>query len=286
MLLIAYKPSCAMYGAIFKIARFVSVTTLPAFGSYTAYNKYKDNQKEVMELEPVTEDAVIDWFDAEKKKLNISDIKLLKGKRWASCNYGKTGYIEAPSDHIIQLNAALINKSINNEITADQDNAKIARERMVLWHEFGHIAHKDYQNGTYALVAIPMAVEALSFGVTSAFRKLCNIQEPKTLAKTVLRSSAAIGSIIPKAFISIVSTMLLHRYHESRADKFACEHAESRLELEEFAKWHEKRESPYATGSRNDIRFAEFEKDPSHPAPVDRKEMVEAYIDQWDAAHK
>src|SRR5260221_13762958 len=100
-----------------------------------------------------------------------------------------------------------------------------------------------------------MAVEALSFGATLAFRKLCNIQEPKTLVKTILRSSVAIGSIVPKAFMSVISSILLHRYHESRADKFACEHAESRLELEEFAKWHKENESPYATGNRKDIRW-------------------------------
>jgi hypothetical protein len=288
MLLMIYKPSYAMYGAMFNVARFVGVTTLPVFGSYTAYNRHKDNQKKLKELKPVTENAVKDWFTEEKKKLNmlnVESVSLFEDQAWASGSYGKTGYITAPSNNIIKLNEALTNKSVNNETIAAQDNSEIARNAMLLKHELAHIINKDFQNGTYALVAIPLVVEALSFGTTSVFRKLCNIEEPKTLIKTMLRSSAALGSIVPKSLLSAALLIPFWRYREKRCDKFACEHAESRLELEEFAKWHKKNESPYATGNRRDIRFAEFEKDPVHPAPVDRKEMVEAYIAKWDAAH-
>lgn len=289
ILLMTYKPSCAMYGTIFKVAQFVGVTTVPAFGSYTAYNRHKDNQKKLKDLKPVTENAVKDWFTEENKKLNMLDVEsvsLLADQAWASASYGKIGYVTVPSNNMIKLNEALINKSMNNEITAAQDNSEKARNTMSLKHELAHVIYKDFQHGAYALVAIPLAVEAVSFGATSVFRKLCNIEEPKTLIKTMLRSSAALGSIVPKSLLSAALLISFWRYREKRCDKFACEHAESRLELEEFAKWHKENESPHATGNRRDIRLAEFEKDPVHPAPVDRKEMVEEYIAQWDAAHK
>jgi hypothetical protein len=285
MFLVVYMPSYTMHGTIFKLARFVGVTTAPAFGLYTACNKYKGNQEEVEALKPVTEDAVKNWFIEEKQKLNISNVKLIEGKNWTSYNDGKTGYVEIPSDDITKLNEALINKSVNNKTTMLKDNSEIARDVMFLKHEFAHIINKDSQYRTCSVVAIPLAIEALSFGAISAVRKLCNIQEPKTLTKTILRSSVAIGSIVPKGLLSLASVLFLWRSHETRCDKFACEHAESRLELEEFAKWHKNNESLYATGSRNDIRFAEFEKDPTHPAPVDRREMVETYIAQWDTTH-
>lgn len=288
--LVGFMPSHAMYGAIFNIARLVGTTTLPVVGSYTAYNRYTDSQKQLAEFKPVTENAVNNWFVKQKNKLNISNVELVSSlinKPWASCSYGKTGHVAAPSGDIVTLNEALINKSINNETTTTKDNSEIALKKMFLTHEFSHIINKDFQNRTYALVAIPVAVEALSFGATSAFRKLCGIQTPKTFTKTMLRSSLAIGSVVPKALLSTVSLIALCRYHETRCDKFACEHAESRLELEVYAKHYKDSESPYVTTqNRRDVRFAEFEKDPLHPAPVDRKEMVEAYIAEYDAAHK
>jgi hypothetical protein len=282
MFLMVYMPSYTMHGAIFKLARFAGVTTVPVFGSYTAYNKYKNHPEEMKTLKPVTEDAVKNWFVEEKQKLNISDVELVEGKNWAAWNNGTIGCVEIPSDDMNKLNQALINKSVHNEVTAAQDNAKIARDAMLLKHEFAHIINKDNQYRTSSLIAIPIGVEALSFGTTSAFRKLCNIQTPKTLIKTILRSGSAIGAIVPKAWLSLCLSVSFHRYHEARCDKFACEHAESRLELEEFAKWHKNNESPYATGNRRDIRLAEFEKDPTHPAPVDRREMAEEYITEYD----
>ena len=233
--------------------------------------------------------ALIDQARAEKNLQEIS--KKLKCLRREKANRGYIdSFLWSISDGQ-KLEDQLIRsfESFNklNDLLIDQHKRTIARDSMILKHELGHIVHKDSQQNISKMVAIPIAVEAVSFGITKSSRKLFNMQQqPKTFLKTTLRSSSAVGAIVPKAIVGLTSTIFLQRQQEARADRFACEHAASRLELEEFAKFCEKLEnSEWASESRMAVRFLEATKDPIHPAPVDRKEKIESYLPKWDREH-
>jgi hypothetical protein len=243
--LLACKPSFAMYGAIFKAARAVGVTTLPVCGLYLFNKQDKTEQKR---LELISETAIDTWGKEKMKQLkvpNAESIPFIYGFGWAT---GREKFIMVPRSESYQISKALELKnksSLGNffykiRFLGDDPDKKIALHSMLLKHEIGHIIKKDDSNAVYALATMPVAVEALSFGVTSAFRKLCNIQSPKTFVKTTLRSCSALGAIVPKALIGSAAYIFSNRYKEARADKFACKNAESRLELEEFEKFFQK----------------------------------------------
>jgi hypothetical protein len=281
MLLFTYmSPSFAMGGNVFKLTRFVGVGTLPAAGLLLTYKIDEIRQENHKELNPITDEPLQEWFKEQKEQLNIPNsesILLKKGKPWSAFADKKKGHVTISSDDAFVLNHALINQHKNI----------IARDSMTLKHELGHIVHKDSENRKYALAAIPIGVEALSFGITKGLRKLCNIQQqPKTFLKTTLRSCVTVGAIVPKALANVVAWISFCRYQETQADKFACEHAESRLELEEYIKDYKESENYlWASKSRLKVRLLDALQDPMHPAPVDRKEMGESYLVQWDREH-
>jgi hypothetical protein len=308
ILLFTYmSPSFAMGGNVFKLTRLVGVTTLPAYGLYKA-NKAKNDAKEYVEgLEIVEECPVKNWFDEEKKKLDIPSLEtvsLVKSPDWMGCEW-------AANNNVVIIDRNRKNR-LNDMLLGDLEEEKniylkttIPQNAMVLKHEFGHIVYKDGQNTRYALAIIPVGIELLSFGATTAFRKLFNVQNPKTLLQSRLRSCCSIGAIVPKMWMGSAAFIVGKRYQEYRADKFACEHAESRLELEEFAKYfktYEFSDSDLETWikrgfitqdeaialknkSNMQLRWEDFKKDKNHPARIDRVEMIEGYIDQWDRDH-
>jgi Zn-dependent protease with chaperone function len=81
---------------------------------------------------------------------------------------------------------------------------------------------------------------------------------------------------VPKVVMIAVGNCFYSRYHETQADMFACENAESRLELEEYATWFRKRKH----GGEVDFPLLM-----THPLNDDRAAMIEAYLDKWDAEH-
>ena len=244
-LLIVSRPSFSMYGAIFKAARAVGMTTVPACGLYLCNesNKRDRNGDEFFETSPlISETAIEKWGKEKMAELNVANaesISFVYGLGWGTC---KEKFITVPRSESYQLSKALQlkNKSFfgdlfyNIRFLGDDPDKTIARHSMLLKHEIGHIINKDDHNSSFNLATIPVAVEAASFGVTSAFRKLYSMQAPKTFVKTALRSCFAVGAIVPKALISGAAYIFSMKYQEKRADTFACKNAASRLELEEF----------------------------------------------------
>ncbi len=352
MLLFTFMiPSFAMGGKVFKLARFVGVTTLPTLGLYHSKNYKKALEKvNVLDFdeELPTQPALNDWFEGQKKQANMPHSKPIflvthKNSRHAHARANEhIGVVSVSSEVCDQLHEALVNqplaeerlhqalkefeyakqqkekrgifksfllsradnqliKSAESQIDVEKQNvaqckAKIARESMIVNHEFGHIVHEDSNKYVYALTTIPLGVEALSFGATKLLRKLYNIQpQPKTFLKTMLRSGSAIGAIVPKALANaVLGGFLSKHWFEAPADTFACEHAVSRLELEEFAKYWKEHETDYY--KKNKISDSRLERVlnsriikeiiyPLHPIPADRRQMVEGYINQWDRDH-
>jgi hypothetical protein len=190
-----------------------------------------------------------------------------------------SGLLLIGAERAEELNSALQDGTYNSKAIVDENT-------MILRHELKHMINHDVQKSAYALGLAPLVVEGACSGTTYAFNKICGIEAPKRFLGTVFRSSVAIGSIVPKLMLSLASIGFYKRYEETQADKFACEHAESRSELEAFANFFKKYENPeWASKSRNEIRLLAARKDPIHPAPVDRKEMVESYLPKWDRDH-
>ena len=187
----------------------------------------------------------------------------------------------------IQQNIGYDGQIINDHnILINRYDKIIARDAMILKHELGHIVNKDIENKKYVAASVPLGVEAISFGITSGFKKLYKINPPKKLMSAALRSSGAVGAIIPKALLNIALFIEFERYEESRADKFACKNAESRLELEQYAHAFGEQENPdWATKNRMKVRWLEGSNDLTHPCFADRREMVESYLVKWDAEH-
>src|SRR5260221_8900403 len=105
------NPSFAMGGKVFKLARVVGVSTLPACGLYGAY-KRDDLVKEHVfkDATVVTESTINDWFAEKKKKLNISNagsISLVSGwaaSDWAACAEKNGGRVIVNFIEKIRLN--------------------------------------------------------------------------------------------------------------------------------------------------------------------------------------
>jgi hypothetical protein len=282
MFLMVFKPSFSMYGAFFKAARAVGVSAGPVFGLYNAYNGNKSIE-DFDQKESTSGFAIEEWGKEKIKQLKVSNaesISFVKYLEWAT-NGKRIGV--PPKD-------AVLHESIRLGIPVDDQDKKIALQSMCLKHEVGHIVHSDTQNGLHYLIGIPVGIEAISFGATKGFRKLCNIQSsPKTFIKTMLRSCSAMGAIVPKMFVGVMSILFLKRQKEMRADQYMCEHAESRLELEAMADDFREREKTEwlraLSGKKEDIIFSSGSIFSTHPSHSDRREQIETYLAQWDREH-
>jgi hypothetical protein len=183
-------------------------------------------------------------------------------------------------------------------VACDKD---IARSKTTVKHECKHYLNQDTKKRMEALVAIPVAVQAGCSTLTYGLNKLLNIEPPKTVLRTLLRSALSVGAIMPKTGISFVGLILYTRYQESEADRFACERAESRLELSErVAEFKEDEKNAKNSAMQYMSNFADMDKksqdrlvrlfefiiDKKHPYSGDRAAMAQEYLDKWDAEHK
>jgi hypothetical protein len=261
------NPSFAMGGKVFKLARIVGITASPAYGLYDAYVLNKHIEDSYDNVEHFSDAAIEEWGREKMKQFKVPHAESIVFDHYYG--WGTSGkIIYVPTDESNELNKALKNK----------EDRIIAYHLAALKHEIGHIINKDPQHKVYAKAMIPLGVEALSFGATKIFRKVGNISpQPKTFLKTGLRSCFAIGAIMPKLFMSRLGLSEFSKYQEARADKFALEHAESRLEFEELIKRYSKK--PIL------LDISELFKLPTHPTHDDRKAMVEKYKDKWDKDH-
>jgi hypothetical protein len=267
LLLTSINPSFAMGGNVFKLARFVGVGTLPAYGLYDAYALNKRIEDSCNNVEHFSDAAIEEWGREKMKQLKVPHAESISFDH--DYGWGTNGkIIYVPEDESNELNKALKHK----------EDRIIAYHSMALKHEIGHIINKDSQQMVCAKAIIPFGVEALSFGATKIFRKVCNISpQPKTFLKTGLRSFFAIGAIMPKLFMSRLGLSEFSQYQEAWADKFSLEHAESRLEFEELIKRYGKK--PIL------LDISQLLTLPTHPTHDDRREMAELYLDKWDKDH-
>lgn len=195
-------------------------------------------------------------------------------------------------DESKKLHNALLHK-------ADPNNDKIIKEStMLTLHEMGHIAKNDLKNGAYVVGTLPIAVEAVSSGTVYIWNKMYGrVQMPKTFLKTALRSSMAVGSIIPKCAFNVLGLVSYKRHREACADRFACQHAESREELEAFRDFFKKEQDEFekdycfeegtsAWLKKNTLRLKYAKIDLIHRYLGDRADMVQGHINKWDEEHK
>jgi hypothetical protein len=182
-----------------------------------------------------------------------------------------------------------------NEI--DRSSRVIARETMILGHEAWHIINEDTKKLNYALGTIPVGVQVVSSAISRTFNKIFGIKDPKTWFRTILRSSAAVGSIVPKLLLAGIGRIAYDRHVEANADEFACKNAQSLEQLEEFRSFFQRIEDDVekkvpnhkdlSEASRKwQLKLAYFIKDPNHPYPGDRVKDVQKHIDQWKKDHK
>lgn len=305
MLLMACNPSFSMYKWIFRGAKTVGKVTLPILGGALAYEQYKGYDKFCQDIntngpvsainnapllllggikavdKPVPVE-VEKWIRKNMEQhgdssLQTSPIALIAGDIPAAAVFE---VLTIGAERAEELNNALQNKADNSKAIVDEN-------AMILRHEIKHMINHDSKKGSmYATGLVPIAVEAACSGTTYVFNKICGIEAPKRFLGMALRSSVAIGSIAPKLALNFASIVFYKRYREAQADKFACEHAETKEELEEFAKFFKKYENPaLASKSRTEVRLLEAQRYPIHPAPIDRREMVESYINKRDKEH-
>jgi hypothetical protein len=212
MLLFTFiNPSFAMGGKIFKLARAVGVTATPISFGALAWDPH-ENSKDFDNQESLAGSAIDEWGKEKIKQLNVANsesISFVKNVDWRT-NGNRIGI---PSEDIE------LHESIRSGIPMHDQDKKIALNSILLKHEVGHIVHNDLQKRLHHMIAVPLGIEAISFGATKGLRKLCNIQSsPKTFIKTMIRSCFAIGAIAPKMFVSAASVMFLRRQQEVKAD--------------------------------------------------------------------
>lgn len=312
-ILMVVKPSFSMHQLIFRGAKLVGKGTLPVLGGALSYHQIKKHNQFSKDMDEagsnpkVMADVInnapiirgLQVFDDFPPKA----VEELLRNRWMKIGHPlvqtmpivvtKTSGIPAVAicnkavgigyDEVNTLNDALLGK-------IDNSKEVIAGQKMISLHEIFHIINNDSKNRFYALGIAPIAVEAMSSGVTYGFNKICHIEVPKTWLKTVARSSLAVGSIVPKLCFNLFAVCSYHKYGEFCADRFACENAETREELiafrDEFRKYQHDFEQEYQFQKDTNFRLEYTKVDPAHPYLGDRADMVQKYIDKWDAEHK
>ena len=298
--LMTSTPSFSMNGSFFRLARVAGATAVPCIALLLTINEKEQLKKSVNRnnrsirtvLRPKEAILVEEWFLEKKEQVNTPNLEtvlLVFGPEWGSIRNNTQGRVLVSSADLTELSAALVAKLENEKMTdwsAHQNNMTLAKHSMILGHELGHIANNDDLNRLYARASIPVGVELALFGITSKFKELCRISPPKKFIETVLRSSLAVGAIGPKLLISLSLFWTYCRYRETQADRFSCENAKSRLELEVFADIF--RKYSVAEGTRKPGVLAwliHMLSDAEHPYSADRVKIVEGYLTQWDVKH-
>jgi len=315
MILLVGKPTFAMQQLVFRGAKLIGKGALPILGGALSYGEAKkynqfckdidaagNNRKLLANLinntprlgiqvfdEPIPK-AMEDLLKNRWKKIgnpSLQTLPILIAKPYtffapvaALCDKGMV----ISYDEYQNLNDALLGRS------GDNPDKIITEQKIVSLHEISHIINSDAGNQFYVLGIIPVVVETASSGATHLFNKAYPVEVPKTWLKTALRSSAAVGSIIPKLGLSFVGLLSYIRHRETCADRFACENAENRYELEVFRDMFRKEQSAFEEqyegpdGALKDIllRVEHAKFDLVHPYLGDRADMVQGYLDKMD----
>jgi hypothetical protein len=176
------------------------------------------------------------------------------------------------------------------------DNKKnLALTTMGIKHEIKHNMNQDAYHMLCVFTAIPITVVMTSALIRRGTNRLCNINPPTKIIPTLLRSSICVGMVIPKIIMGTISLCIYRQYLEQEADRFACEHAASREELEVYGKdflndYSQEREIILQkTGIDlfaynlpwQRIIYGTF-YDPIHPLSYDRGMMAIEYSRKWD----
>lgn len=160
----------------------------------------------------------------------------------------------------------------------------IALHRSLLKREINHYTNKDGYKSVTPFLWIPIITQTACSGTSTIVKKLFKIKPPKTWHQTLLFSCAAMGSAILKCGFNLALCKdyikNTQRDYKTRADKFACENAETKQELTEAHKHY----SQYKWGL--DIKREEHsEREPFHPWPDNRARTIEPYIKKWNEEH-
>ena len=131
----------------------------------------------------------------------------------------------------------LQNKIDYHEPIIQKQGYIINSRKAILKHEIGHIVHNDSKKQEYSEVTIPALVQLACSTTSYGFTKILHIQAPKTLGKTLLRSSFAVASTPLKIGLSFITYNIYCRQQEKEADEFACQNAETKEELEAFSNY-------------------------------------------------
>jgi len=181
------------------------------------------------------------------------------------------------------------------------DKDLIVQSEAIKKHEINHLLNKDTHRRMYAWVAAPCTVQAVSSSASYVFNAAFKRKGPQSMWSCMGRSSIACGSMAPKWVLSVLIVIGYVRYQEAEADRFACEHAESREELVAFksffdgvAKNNQKiialSVADYDQMDQKKKKEVEwyftFVSDIEHPHPAERAAMVQRYIDKWDEEHR
>lgn len=146
---------------------------------------------------------------------------------------------------------------------------------------------------------IPLTVVGACSGIRRLTNAILNIKKPTKLVPTILRTFVSLGMCAPKFLMSYLGIICYKQWQEIVADKFACEHAASKEELEAFRLFFIEsfinERSKVFSQYRIDLMACDMQKqrilhalvlDPWHPHPLDRAAMVQEYINQWDEESK
>ena len=172
----------------------------------------------------------------------------------------------------------------------------IDQSSMALKHELGHIVANDGENYRRAVLAVPIAMEAVCFGATYNFKKLRKILPPKTIIESLGRSVFAFSGLIPKVVCSLGIIKAYAQYQETQADKFACENAATKKELEVCCLYWKNQQIQFEQDchsklaqqqglTEKELRSQHDKFDSVHPYPADRAKMAQEYSDRWDVEH-
>jgi Peptidase family M48 len=308
--------SFTLYNFIFQAAQLIGKGTLPVMASLRSYSQLKKREEIGRALDAANgdmalvanilngrySDIIVEPAPMEVDRLLRKEMERLGDPLLQKLPIVSSPFLEASaavlndkvlivgSERAEILNDALLNKGDNSD--------QIIRENIMIGlHEIGHLTQNDSQKQLYASALITMATEGFSSGASRIVNKMCgNARMPKTLLKTAFRSSMAIGSIIPKVCLNAVGLASYCRFVEARADRFACEHAENREQLEAFHGSFKEQQDDFekryqfpADASefmkKNTLRFNFAKESPTHPYFGDRADMVKKYIDRWGAEH-
>lgn len=314
--LLVGKQSFAMHQLVFRGAKVIGSGAVPCLTAYSAHKKYQDYEKFQDNLDKcgnfrmaLSEQSREFFFPFGDDTPMPKRVEEFAKKRMEKVGVPRAQSMPMSTQIIVKDWAATYDrvllageKSLNelDKALSDNDKKVIARHNIILTHEASHVINEDVKKFILVGPVVASGLQMVSSTMSYAFNKTCGIENPKTWLRTLARSSMAIGSIVPKLGLTGIGIIAYQRHREAMADKFACENAETRLELEEFRDFfreHEdilKKHAPalHPSIEQNEVnqqrwlRLVAFNKDHVHPYPSDRADMVQKYIDNWDAEHK